>query len=407
MSASTTDPDGIRPAAREPFRKPRARDLGIPFEGKPGTLNAITDVGGVEVGHVTLVSGDGPLVVGEGPVRTGVTAVLPRGRASSDPVFAGWFPLNGNGEMTGTTWIEECGFLDGPVLLTNTHSVGTVRDSVVAWRVARGRRPGTNSHGEWHLPVVAETWDGWLNDINGFHVRPEHVFEVLDGAAPGPVAEGNVGGGTGMISYGWKGGIGTASRQVEGAPDSWVVGVLAQCNAGSRRDLRVAGVPVGLEMPAPELDGYPAVGAPEDDAASRASRPEQLGSIVVLLATDAPLLPHQLKRLARRGALGYAGTGSIANHTSGDLFLAFSTANPGAAVPTRVATLAMLPNERMDPLFRAAVQATEEAVVNAMVAAETMTGSEGRTVPALPHEDLRDVLRAHGRLAGATGRAAS
>lgn len=369
--------------------RPRARDLGIPFEGEPGPLNAITDVGAVEVGHVTLVAGDGPLKVGAGPVRTGVTAVLPRGKASTDPAFAGWFSLNGNGEMTGTAWIEESGFLDGPVLITNTHSVGTVRDAVIAWRLARSLRPATSPFGEWHLPVVSETWDGYLNDINGFHVQPEHVFQVLDGAAGGPVAEGNVGGGTGMICYGWKGGIGTASRRLSGREGGFTVGVLAQCNAGAPRDLRIAGVPVGLEMPAPT------------HAAAPGAAPEHLGSIVILVATDAPLLPHQLERVARRAALGYGRTGSFSHHTSGDLVLAFSTANPGAADPAPgTVRIVMLANDLMDPVFRAAAEATEEAIVNALVAAETMTGAEGRTVPAIPHDRLREVLRKYNRLRG-------
>ena len=370
--------------------KARGRDLGIPFEGSPGPLNAITDVGGVEVGHTTVIRGKGPLRVGVGPVRTGVTAVFPRGKASDDPVLAGWFPLNGNGEMTGAAWIEESGFLDGPVMLTNTHSAGAVRDAVIAWRVRQGRKPGTNVFGElfWSLPVVAETWDGFLNDINGFHVRREHVFEALDGAASGPVPEGNVGGGTGTISYGYKGGIGTASRRLEEAAGGYTLGVLAQCNAGSARELRIAGAPVGLEMAAePALPGP---GGPI---------PEHVGSIVVVAATDAPLLPHQLKRLARRAALGYAWTGSASHNGSGDLFLAFSTANPGAAdASSGPVAVAMLSNERLDPLFRAAAQATEEAIVNAMLAAETMTGAEGRTVRAMPRDRLLGALARYNRL---------
>lgn len=358
------------------------------------------------MGHVTLISGEGRLKVGSGPVRTGVTAILPRGRDANDPVFAGWFPLNGNGEMTGAAWIEEAGFLDGPVLLTNTHSVGIVRDAVIAWRLKRGQRPSTNSHGDWHLPVVAETWDGWLSDINGFHVRPEHVFRALDGAAGGPVAEGNVGGGTGMISYGWKGGIGTASRRLERREGGHTLGVLAQCNAGAPRDLRIAGVPVGLEMPAPSTPAVsPSRGRKRSRTGSRrgaraeaGAAPEHLGSILILVATDAPLLPHQLTRVARRAALGYARTGSYSHHTSGDIVLAFSTANAGAAHPTRPARLTMLPNDLLDPIFRAAAEATEEAIVNAMVAAETMTGIEGRTVQALPHDRLRQVLARYNRL---------
>jgi D-aminopeptidase len=334
-------------------------------------------------------------------VRTGVTAILPRGKRANDPVFAGWFALNGNGEMTGTLWMRESGFLDGPVLLTNTHSVGVVRDAVIAWRVKRGQRPGTNSHGDWHLPVVGETWDGYLSDINGFHVRPEHVFQALDGAAGGPVAEGNVGGGTGMISYGWKGGIGTASRRLGDGAGGHTIGVLAQCNAGAPRDLRIAGLPVGLEMPAPSSVRLPklrAAGAAGRRARRRAPAPEHLGSILIVIATDAPLLPHQLTRVAKRGALGYGRTGSYSHHTSGDILLAFSTANPGAAETTRAVRLTMLPNDLLDPIFEAVAQATEEAIVNAMVAARTMTGIEGRIVPAVPQDRLRAILARHRRL---------
>jgi L-aminopeptidase/D-esterase-like protein len=355
--------------------KPRARDLGIPFDGTPGPLNAITDVAGVEVGHATLISGDGPLRVGVGPVRTGVTAVLPRGRASTDPVFAGWFALNGNGEMTGTAWVEESGFLEGPVLSTNTSSVGTVRDAVVRWWVERGR-----SQQPWILPVVAETYDGYLNDTHGFHVKDRHAVEALESARSGPVAEGNVGGGTGMICYGFKGGIGTASRRLRTEQGETAVGVLLQANFGSRRQLLVAGLPVGRELQGAD------------------ARPKEQGSVIIVLATDAPLLPHQLKRLARRTALGLARTGSVAGNGSGDLFIAFSTANAGAAKPSGTAHLTMLPNERIDPLFEATVQATEEAVINALVAAETMTGRDGHTITALPHDRVREILKAHRRL---------
>jgi L-aminopeptidase/D-esterase-like protein len=344
----------------------------VPFDGTPAPLNAITDVAGVEVGHVTLVSGDGPLKVGAGPVRTGVTAVLPRGKASADPVFAGWFALNGNGEMTGTAWVEESGFLEGPVLLTNTGSVGTVRDAVVKWWASRG-----HTHQPWVLPVVAETYDGYLNDIHGFHVQAKHAVEALEGARSGRVPEGNVGGGTGMTCFGFKGGIGTASRRLQGGS---TVGALVQANFGRRPQLRVAGVPVGMELAEP------------------AARPREEGSVIVLIGTDAPLLPHQLKRLARRVALGLARTGSVAGNGSGDLFLAFSTANPGAARADQPPPLAMLPNEQMDPLFEATVQATEEAVINALVAAETMTGRDGHTVVALPHERLKQVLKKYNRL---------
>jgi L-aminopeptidase/D-esterase-like protein len=355
--------------------RPRASDVGVPFDGIKGPLNAITDVAGVEVGHVTLVVGDGPLRVGAGPVRTGVTAVLPRGRASADPVFAGWFALNGNGEMTGTAWVEESGFLEGPVLLTNTGSVGTVRDAVVKWWATKGR-----AQQPWVLPVVAETYDGFLNDTHGFHVKPEHAVAALEGAKAGPVTEGNVGGGTGMTCFGFKGGIGTASRTVRPGDGAHMVGVLVQANFGRRHQLRVAGVPVGAEL------------------VEAAVRPKEEGSIIVLVATDAPLLPHQAKRLARRAALGLARTGSVSGNGSGDLFLAFSTANPGAARPDRLAQLVMLSNERMDPLFEATVQATEEAVVNALVAAETMIGRDGHTAVALPHDRLREILKKYNRL---------
>jgi L-aminopeptidase/D-esterase-like protein len=356
---------------------PRARDLGVPFTGSTGPRNAITDVKGVEVGHATLISGKGKLEVGKGPVRTGVTAVLPRGKkGASDPVFAGWFSLNGNGEMTGTAWIEESGFLEGPVMLTNTTSVGTVRDGTVKWlaKNVKGQQ-------DWSLPVVAETYDGFLNDTLGFHVKEKHVFEALDSARAGAVAEGNVGGGTGMTCYQFKGGIGTASRKLSEKQGGWTVGVLVQANFGVRHQLRVAGVPVGREI----TEGAP--------------RRKEAGSIIIVLATDAPLLPHQLKRLARRASLGLARTGSVSGNGSGDLFIAFSTANPGAAKKEGVIKLQMLPNERMDPLFAATVQATEEAIINALVAARTMVGRDDHKVIALPHDRLREVLKKYNRLA--------
>jgi len=346
---------------------PRARDLGVPFDGTPGPLNAITDVAGVLVGHTTLITGSGKLHVGKGPVRTGVTAVLPRGAASMRRYsFAGWYAQNGNGEMTGTTWVEESGFLEGPVMITNTHSVGVVR-----W---------------WSLPVVAETWDGWLNDINGFHVKPEHVFQALDGAHSGPVEEGNVGGGTGMICNGYKGGIGTASRKLAAKDGAYTVGVLVQCNYGTRENLRIAGIPVGREIPA------------EDPYALVPSAVNERGSIIVVVATDAPLLPHQLKRVARRVSLGIGRNGSIAGNGSGDIFIAFSTANPGASSVAHVVELRMLPNDSLDPLFSATVQATEEAVINALVAAEDMTGIDDHHVTALAHAKLREVLSKYNRL---------
>ena len=366
-------------------RKPRARDLGVPFDGTPGPLNAITDVAGVAVGETTLISGEGKLQVGKGPVRTGVTAVLPRGAKSmSDPVFAGWFTENGNGEMTGTTWIEESGFLEGPVMITNTHSVGVVRDAVIQWRVAHGQ-PDPDGYW-WSLPVVAETWDGWLNDTNGFHVKPADAFHAIDTAASGPVAEGNVGGGTGMICNEFKGGIGTSSRKLEEKFGGYTVGVLVQCNYGVRPNLRIAGVPVGKEIP--EERAYASTSFNESDR----------GSIIVVVATDAPLLAHQLKRVAHRVTLGLGRAGSISGNGSGDIFIAFSTANSGATFADRVVDIKFLPNEKIEPLFAATVQATEEAIVNAMVAAETMTGIENHKVIALPHDRLRAVLKKYNRL---------
>jgi len=363
--------------------KPRARDLGVPFDGTPGPLNAITDVKGVEVGHVTLIVGDGMLVVGKGPVRTGVTAILPCGRDFRDRVFAAWSTLNGNGEMTGTTWLEESGCLGSPILITNTQSVGIVRDAVIEWGL---RHPRTGEHsGDFSLPVVAETWDGFLNDIDGFHVKKEDAFRALDGARTGPVAEGNVGGGTGMVCHQFKGGIGTASRVMRYPDASYVLGVLVQANYGTRELLHIAGVPVGKEIP----DLLPTQGRKDADQ----------GSIIVVLATDAPLLPHQLKRVAKRVALGLGVVGGRGMNSSGDIFICFSTANPGASKTEGLAELTMLPNECIGPVFLAAVQATEEAIVNALVAAETMTGINGNTVYALPHDRLVDVLKKYNRLA--------
>ncbi len=365
--------------------RPRARDLGVPFDGTTGQLNAITDVGGVTVGHATIIKGSGPLKVGAGPVRTGVTAVLPRGPDSTaKPSFAGWFSLNGNGEMTGTTWVKESGFLEGPVMITNTHSVGVVRDAVIKWRIREGA-PDASGYW-WSLPVVAETYDGVLNDINGMHVKEEHVFAALGSARGGPVAEGNVGGGTGMICYGFKGGIGTASRTIAARAGGYVLGVLVQANFGTRGQLRIAGVPVGLEIAQPE----PEARSPQPEA--------EMGSIIVVVATDAPLLPHQLERIARRVPLGLARTGSISGNGSGDIFIAFSTANPDAFRGSGVSDVKMMSNEQMSPLFEATVQATEEAIVNALVAAETMTGINDVRVDALPHDKLLAVLRKYNRL---------
>jgi L-aminopeptidase/D-esterase-like protein len=358
--------------------KPRARDLGVPFDGTPGANNAITDVKGIEVGHTTLISGNGKLKVGEGPVRTGVTAIHPRGKNANDSVFAGWFTLNGNGEMTGTTWLEDSGFLNGPIMITNTHSVGVVRDAVIAWKVKRGE-PDMEGYW-WSLPVVAETWDGYLNDINGFHVKPEDAFHALDVAHSGPVEEGSVGGGTGMICNEFKGGIGTSSRVLDTKSGGYTVGVLVQCNYGRRDQLRIAGVPVGKEIP------------------DHAVYAEDVGSIIIVVATDAPLIPTQLKRVARKASLGLGRDGSYSGDGSGDIFVAFSTANPGAAQSKGTRDLRMLPNDSLDPLFLATVQATEEAIINAMVAAETMTGIDGHTAIGLPHDRLREVLKKYNRL---------
>lgn len=372
-------------AADAPQPPPRARDLGIPFDGTPGPLNAITDVAGVTVGHTTLISGQGKLRVGVGPVRTGVTAVLPRGKESLNvPVFAGWYSLNGNGEMTGTAWVEESGFLEGPVMITNTHSVGVVRDAVIQWRVAQGN-PETSDYW-WSLPVVGETWDGWLNDTNGFHVKAEHAIHALNTAAGGVVEEGSVGGGTGMICNGFKGGIGTSSRLLPATDGGYTIGVLVQCNYGRRPNLRIAGIPVGREIEAIE----PYTFVPSDLA--------ERGSIIVVVATDAPLMPHQLKRLARRVPLALGRTGSLSGNGSGDLFIAFSTANKEAGLTKGVRNLQMLPNDSLDVVFGATVNAIEEAIVNAMVAAKDMTGADNHRVTGLPHDQLREVLKKYNRL---------
>ncbi|MCW5977110.1 MAG: P1 family peptidase [Bryobacteraceae bacterium] len=359
--------------------KPRARDLGIPFDGTPGPLNAITDVAGIEVGHTTLIRGEGKLAVGQGPVRTGVTVIFPRGKRSDDPVFGGWFSLNGNGEMTGTTWVEESGFLEGPIGITNTHSVGVVRDAIIEWQARLGFM-----HQSFSLPVVAETYDGFLNDVNGFHVKPEHLVQAIDSASGGPVAEGNVGGGTGMNAFEFKGGIGSSSRAAGG----YTTGVLVQANFGRRDQLRIAGVPVGREL---NCEKWPPCWS---------RTPPREGSIIIVVATDAPLLPHQLKRLARRASLGLARTGSVSGNGSGDIFIAFSTGNAGAAKSRDGASISMLPNGRMDPLFEATAQATEEAIVNAMIAAETMVGRDDHKSVALPHDEVRRLMKEYNRGAG-------
>ncbi len=356
---------------------PRARDLGVPFEGNPGPLNAITDVAGVTVGQVTLIE---DLADGR-KVRTGVTAVLPRGRETmTTPAFAGSFVLNGAGEMTGRDWIEESGMLDGPVMLTNTHSVGTVHQATIEWRVKHGSADSSGYF--WSTPVVAETWDGELNDVNGFHVKPEHVFAAIEGAKAGPVDEGNVGGGTGMICHVFKCGIGSSSRRVDVDGSGYVVGALVQANYGSRASLRIAGVPVGLELPTKAQRGEP-----ERDS----------GSIIIVVATDAPLLPHQLDRIAKRAGMGLARMGSYAGNGSGDIFVAFSTANAKAMTGTGVLDAAFLDNDSLDALFEATVQSTEEAIVNAMVAAKDMTGNDGHEARALPHDVLKKLLARYGR----------
>ena len=358
----------------------RARDLGVPFEGTPGALNAITDVRGVEVGQTTLVEGEGKLVIGQGPIRTGVTAIFPLGKANSDtPVPAAIYSFNGDGEMTGAEWVEESGFLEGPVLLTNTHSVGVTRDAVVEW----GTRKFPDTE-HFSLPVVAETWDGELNDINGFHVKKEDVFMALDRARGGAVEEGNVGGGTGMRAFGFKAGTGTASRLISMGEDRFYLGVLVQANFARRDNLLVAGVPVGKEI--------------GDLLPVYHKEFEKEGSILVVIATDAPLLPDQLKRLAKRAALGVARTGGISTNSSGDLFIAFSTAVPVPAGTRQ--QWSTLRNDGLDPLLAAVPQATEEAIINALIAAKTMKGINNNTFFALPHERLRDVLRKYHRLLG-------
>jgi D-aminopeptidase len=403
LAASVALVSALGAAPLHPQQVPaRARDLGIPFDGAPGRWNAITDVPGVTVGHTTLISGTGRLTPGKGPVRTGVTAVFPRGRGDLSPVFAGWFSLNGNGEMTGTAWIDDYGLLFYPIAITNTNSVGTVRDALIEWGASRLPDPRYCC-----LPVVAETWDGDLNDIFGFHVKKEHVFAALAAAGTGPVAEGNVGGGTGMQCLGFKGGIGSSSRRLPAARGGFTVGALVQCNFGLRRQLRIAGIPVARELQVPE----PCYDTREslDSAMARdrcaaitgtagAKREQEHGSIIVVLATDAPLLPHQLRRVARRAALGVGRMGGVAGAGSGDLFIAFATGPTGTPDSVGIATVPMLSDDVIDPVYEAAVQATEEAIVNAMVAARTMTGANWYRVPALPHDGVREVLARHGRL---------
>jgi D-aminopeptidase len=386
-------------SAHASAQKPRERDLKLPIGGTAGPLDAITDVAGVEVGHTTLISGSGPLVVGKGPVRTGVTVVHPRGKANPDPVFAAWFTLNGNGEMTGTTWVQESGLLEGPVAITNTHSVGVVRDAIIQWEVSK-----KNALQPWWLPVVAETYDGGLNDINGFHVKAEHVLAALDGAAGGLPQEGVVGGGTGMVCHGFKGGIGTASRKLPDAQGGYTVGVLVQCNYGARRDLRIAGVPVGEEISdltpciANSDPPRPGEGRPRCGAGPGARDEGDQGSIIVVVATDAPLLPHQLKRVATRVAVGVGRQGGFGGNGSGDIFIAFSTANARAWFNDKPVTdVKMLPNDRITPLFQATAEATEAAITNALLAAETTTGANDLRVYALPVDRMLAIMKKYGR----------
>jgi D-aminopeptidase len=356
--------------------KPRARDLGIPFEGTPATYNAITDVPGVTVGYCTIIEGES--------ARTGVTVIHPRGQDDHDPVFAAWFPFNGNGEMTGSAWVDEGGFLEGPIGITNTHSVGVVRDTIIQWQVEHSR-----IFQGWSTPLVTETADGWLNDINAFFVKPEHILQALRTAKSGPLEEGNVGGGTGMLCYEFKGGTGTSSRKIPAKLGGWTVGALAQTNFGRRFQLTIAGVPVGQHLKENSIWGSGESPFKQDD-----------GSLIVVLATDAPLLPHQLKRLAKRASLGMARTGSLGGNGSGDIFLAFSTANPNAARGDQngLASITSLSNNFIDPLLMSSVYATEEAIINSMVAAEDMTGYKGMGAKALPHDQLQQIMRSYQRL---------
>jgi D-aminopeptidase len=361
-------------------KKNRARDFGIRFNGTPGKWNSITDVKSVHVGYTTLISGNGKLHIGKGPVRTGVTAILPRGK-TFDPPFAASYILNGNGEMTGTAWIEESGFLESPILITNTHSIGIARDAVVEWMIKHKFYIPIAGDTFWLLPVVAETYDGYFNDINGFHVKKEHVFAALDHAKSGIIAEGNIGGGTGMICHGFKGGTGTASRRLRKIDGGYTLGVLVQANHGMRRNLTIAGVPVGKKL--------------QEECSTQSNYRDGAGSIIVVVATDAPLLPHQLKRLLKRIPMGIARTGGVGENTSGDLFVGFSTANPGAFGRTGVKKLQMLPNDRITPLLEATIQATEEAILNALFAAETMVGINGNKLEGLPIRRVLQLMRGY------------
>jgi L-aminopeptidase/D-esterase-like protein len=366
-------------------QKPRARDIGIPFNGITGKFNAITDVKGVEVGYSTIISGQGKNIRGKGPVRTGVTAILPRGR-NNNPVFANWYSLNGNGEMTGTTWITESGFLETPIMITNTNSVGVVRDAVLKWFV----KSNWYKEDYWYTyPVVAETYDGDMNDIYGFHVKESNAYEALNSAKTGYIKEGNVGGGTGMMCLGFKGGTGTSSRVVRIKDSNYTVGVLVQSNFGSKRNLTIAGVPIGKELK--DTMNYEIKAPP-------AYRDEGSGSIIVVVATDAPLLPHQLKRIAARVPLGIGIVGGFGSNGSGDIFITFSTANPTAFQRKEFTKLDGMPNDLINPLFEATVQAVEEAIINAMIAAETMVGINGNKAYGLPHNLVIDLLRKYNRI---------
>jgi L-aminopeptidase/D-esterase-like protein len=369
--------------------KPRARDLGIPFDGTPGPLNAITDLDGVEVGHATIIKGDGKLIVGEGPVRTGVTTIFPLGKGGRNGVAAGRFVLNGAGQMTASDVIDEYGGFFGPIVLTGSLSVGSVTTSVINWSrdtivddylamIVRA------------VPVVAETWDGALSDVLGMHVKDEHVYHALNDAKSGPVAEGNVGGGTAMRAYEFKAGIGTSSRHLSATQGGYTVGVLVQTNHGKRNQLRIAGVSVGTEI----TDLMPEYPVHNDDQLSNA----RSNSIIIVIGTDAPLLPSQLERIAKRASLGLARTGSVASNGSGDLFIAFSTSNEIQLRPASLETFSFVPNAFIDPLFEATVQATEEAIVNAIIAGETMQGIDGRIIYAIPHDRLQSVLKKYNRL---------
>ena len=365
----------------------RARDVGIPLDGITGKFNSITDVQGVLVGHETIIKGNGKLVIGKGPVRTGVTAILPRGKVF-DPVFAGWYSLNGNGEMTGTTWVEESGFLEGPILITNTHSVGVVRDAIIEWQYNNKLFKTLYDIKDlfWSLPVVAETYDGSLNDINGFHVKKEHAIKALESAQGGIVLEGGVGGGTGMICHGFKGGIGTSSRKINLDGQDYTLGVLVQANYGNREDLSISGVPVGKEI----QDLRPKIIYGE--------KRDGLGSIIVVVATDAPFLPNQLKRIVRRVPIGISRVGGYGSNGSGDIFISFSTANKKAFDREIEKSIIFLPNDKMNPFFIATVQATEEAILNALISSETMIGINDNVVYKLPHDRLKKVLKKYNRL---------